>query len=488
MTEAEGGAPASGDISALARLLHLARRARNAGSDAEMGFIAVNETRDLVAYRQAVLWDADRGALALSGVVAPEANAPYLLWLKHVVAHITAEPAAPDAVRIFTAGDLPDLEAAEWADWLPPYALWLPFDTLGQRGGWLLARDEDWTEPEIALLTEWLALWLQAWALHHAQAPQPHWRRYLSAALAWRPSRTGWRERFRELMQQAKRLRHADTWRTLGRWLRSTRRGRILLGTCAVLLFPVRLSVLAPGQLVPADPSVIRSPMDGIVDRVIVRPNQRVKAGDVLLEFDRVTLASRLEVARQALATAETEYRQFAQQAVTDPKSKGQMAALQGRIEEKRAEAAYLEAMNQRSVVVAPRDGIALLDEPSEWTGRPVAAGERIMMVADEHAAEIEAWLAPADMIELPVGAAVTIYLNTQPLSPVDGQLRYVAHEALPQPEGGYAHRMRARLDPGETAPRVGLKGSVKISGDFVPLVYWVLRKPLAAARSFVGF
>jgi hypothetical protein len=475
----------SDGLTSLARLLQLARRAREAESAEQLGFIAVNETRDLAAYRQAVLWQEGRGAIALSGVVAAEANAPYILWLKRAIRIVAGavpdEPASPATAISFTASDLPAEEAAEWAEWLPGHALWLPFDLKGQQGGWLLAREESWSAAEIALLKEWLALWAQAWALCHAEAPHGQWWRTWATLRAWRPTRA-------TLLEALRKLRQREGWRELGRWLWHTRRGRAAIGLLAVLLFPVRLSVLAPGQLVPANPSVIRSPLDGIVDHVLVQPNQPVKAGEPLLEFDRISLSSRLDVARQSLATAETEYRQFAQQAVTEAKSKGQMAVLQGRIEEKRAEAGYVEALNQRTMLVAPRDGIALLDEPSEWVGRPVTTGERIMVVADEHEAEIEAWLSPADMLEFPAEAGVTIYLNTQPLSPVSGRLRYVAHEALLQPEGGYAYRLRARLPPGEKAPRVGLKGTVKVNGRFVPLAYWVLRKPLAAARGFAGF
>lgn len=77
-------------------------------------------------------------------------------------------------------------------------------------------------------------------------------------------------------------------------------------------------------------------------------------------------IAARLEVAEQALATAEVEYRQFAQQAVSDGKSKAQLALLLGRIEEKRAEAAFLRGQLERSRVVAPQDGVALFDDRSD--------------------------------------------------------------------------------------------------------------------------
>ena len=46
---------------------------------------------------------------------------------------------------------------------------------------------------------------------------------------------------------------------------------------CAVLVFPVRLTVLAPGELVAANPSVVRSPLDGVVERFHIKPNQSVK-------------------------------------------------------------------------------------------------------------------------------------------------------------------------------------------------------------------
>lgn len=466
--------PASGaadeGVLTLARLLGLARRCREA-EEAALGYMAVNETRDLAAYRQAVLWQEGRGTVALSGVVAPEANSPYLLWLERLMRRLASADFPQAAATTLTAADVPDELSAEWPEWLPAHSLWLPWRVKTLQGGWLLARDDPWRPEEIGLLWEWQGLWAQSWALAHASIDaQGRWQRFV----AWWPA-------------ALQRLRQPGALRAGARWLWRTAAGRWTLALLLLLTLPVRLSVLAPGQLVPAHPAVIRSPLDGIVDRILVQPNQTVEAGTPLIEFDRISLASRLEVAQQALATADTEYRQFAQQAVTETKSKGQMAALQGRIEEKRADVAYLDALNQRAALTSPRAGIALLDEPSEWVGRPVTTGERILVVADEHDAEIEAWLAPGDLIDFPAQADATIYLNTQPLSPLSGQLRYVAHEALPQPEGGYAYRVRAALAAGEIAPRVGLKGTVKLKGRWVPLAYWVLRKPLAVARGFIG-
>jgi multidrug efflux pump subunit AcrA (membrane-fusion protein) len=253
-----------------------------------------------------------------------------------------------------------------------------------------------------------------------------------------------------------------------------------------VLCLPVRLTVLAPGELVPSRPLVVRAPLDGVVGTFHIQPNQVVKKGQPLFGFDEVLIQSKLEVAEQTLATAETEFRQTSQQALQDAKYRTQLALLQGKIEEKRAEVDYFREQLQRARVLAPGDGVALLDDPSEWIGKPVSTGERILRIADPADTEVEAWLPLADAVALAPGSKVTLYLNASPLSPVAARVRYMAHDAVQRPDGMYAYRVRASLaEP--IYHRVGLKGTAKLHSDWVPVVYWVLRRPLAFARTTLG-
>src|SRR5205085_6996475 len=107
------------------------------------------------------------------------------------------------------------------------------------------------------------------------------------------------------------------------------RKGGTLIAAAliAAMFIPVHLSVLAPGELVPAHPAVIRAPVDGVIGQFQVQPNQAVKAGQPLFNFDEAPIAAHQEMSAQALATAQAEYRQYAQQAVSDGKSKAQLAA-----------------------------------------------------------------------------------------------------------------------------------------------------------------
>ena len=454
--------------------LLLARRARRAATAAELGFIAANETRQLAPYRQAAVWVAEQGFVALSGVVEPEANAPYAQWLGRVCKELQCRPASADFSGIpLTATDLSPELAADWAEWLPRHALWLPFPATVP-GGVLLARDDAWNKIESGLLAEWIDTWSASWALRHKPTAWQVLKAGVKELRDWRPN-----EVLREWVTLARALAWRELWQHQGlRWS---------LISLAICLLPVRLTVLAPGELVPANPAVIRAPMEGIIDRVLVQPNQAVKAGTPLFDFDQTALGGRLAVATHGQATAEAEYRQAAQQALFDAKSKAQLSLVQGRLAEKKAEADYLRELQARAGVVSPQEGIVMFGDASEWVGRPVTTGERVMVVAAETDSEVEGWLSPGDMIDLPADAPVKLYLNTSPFSPVSATLRYVAHSAQQRPDGTFAYRLRARIDEGENKPRVGLKGSAKVAGYRVPLIYWILRKPLATLRVMAG-
>ncbi|MCR6633053.1 MAG: HlyD family efflux transporter periplasmic adaptor subunit [Magnetospirillum sp.] len=426
-------------MSALA-LLNLLHRARDAATPQELAFIAVNETVALLPYRQAALWEEGRGLLAVSGVPLPEANAPFTLWLERVCRQLQqAGPIAP--------GHMQPHEREQWNEWLPPHGYWLPLPRA--KAALLLARDEEWRDEDAPVLAE----------LAHAYG-------HALAALR-RPSL--WAE-----------------WKARARLRRKTWAGVAIAAVVAALI-PVPLTVLAPAEVVARDPAVIRAPLDGVVSGLAVRPNQRVTEGQLLFELDDTTLRGKAEVAEKSLAAAEAELRQVSQQAVFDPAAKPKLAAIVGRREQQAAELDYLKSLLERIRVKAPTAGIAVLDDPSEWIGRPVAVGEKVMALAEETDTEIEAWLSPADMIALEDGAAVTIFLNVAPLSPVTARLTHVAYEASVRPDATVAYRARARIEE-DDKPRLGLRGTARLSGGSVPLAYWLLRRPIGAVRAWVGW
>ncbi|NVK01153.1 MAG: HlyD family efflux transporter periplasmic adaptor subunit [Oceanospirillaceae bacterium] len=441
----------------LAALLQLQRRARDLSECPALEFLLVNESQRLVSYRQAALWFKNSGVKSHSGLVEPDKNSPYIQYLSKVFrAFSTLDTDAPfhrlSIALLSEWGLKPDPE------WFAAQTVALPLRAAGRSIiGWvLLTRDEYWGDTELGILSEWVSSWSASYQLAYAHSQTSVKKQILALGES---SWTRWR---------------------LFRWLS-------VVSIVALLFVPVRLTVLATAEVVPLNPQVIRAPMDGVVADIFVQPNEEITADARLYSLDKRELESQVKIASRELDSLNVEFRQVSQQVLTDPRLRPRIRLLEGQIAEKQAEIAYIDELLNRTDINSPTSGIVLLDDPSEWLGRPVQTGEKIMVVAQPGQVEIEAWLSPTDLIELQPENEVTLFLNSQPLNPVPGKLRYLGHEALPRNEGTLAYRIRASITD-TTLVRLGAQGTLKIAGDQVSVAYWVLRRPLAALRSWVGF
>jgi multidrug efflux pump subunit AcrA (membrane-fusion protein) len=480
----EAAQPARIDGQQLALLWQLSARARAATSETALGFTMVNETLALVPYRQAAWWrgTASGHVAAVSGLPQSDPNAPYVQWLgalckalaqaaqsvppKDTAASVQGHRAtvlpARTQVRTFTSIDLqtdaPHV-AAEWSAWWPTHGAWLPItDRAGHCvGGVAFARDDAWSASDLMLFSELGQVWAHA---IEAFAPRATWLQRARAAL--RPGRT---------------------------------QRRILIALALACAVPVRLTVLAPAEVTAKDAFVVRAPIDGVIDHLDVKPNQPVQAGTPLLSLDATTLQSRYAVARKDYDTAQEELRQTAQLAVTDDRTRLDMAERQGKLEQSRVELDYTAKQLARVSVSAPRAGVAVFSDPNEWTGKAVAIGEKILMLADPAHVEVTAWLPVADNIDVKPGSLLTLYPKTSPLATYTAKVDSVAWRAEPTPEGVLAYRVRASFDATDAnasasdvrAP-LGSMGTARIHGSWVPAIYYVLRRPLTLARQWLGW
>ncbi len=95
-------------------------------------------------------------------------------------------------------------------------------------------------------------------------------------------------------------------------------------------------------------------------------------------------------------------------------------------------------------------------------TGRPVQTGERLMEIADPNQAELRIELAVGDAIALEPGADIALFLDSDPLQRHTARLERSAYEAQPTAGGQLAYRLDANFT--EAPPRIGLRGTAKIS------------------------
>lgn len=433
---------------ALVTLLQLGRRARTANTPEELAFVMVNESLQLLDYRQASLWlTGNFGRVAaVSGVPEPDPNTPYIQWLSHVFRHQLKQESARE-VHPLQAAQLSDTLAIDWSSWLPAHGVWIPFIVKEQTiGVLLLAREQLWSDAELALVKELQDIYAHALATHVRQRQHRQW----------------WKE-----------FKHK-------KW--------VWIGLAIICLFPVRMSVLAPAEVIPLNPFLVRAPLDGVVDKFSVVPNQTVAAGDALFNLDTTILKSQHALAQQAYNTAQEEFRQSAQLAVTDDKGKLEMALRRGALAEKSVELEYSASQLQRVQVKAERAGVAVFADVNDWLGKAVVIGEKILLIADPQHVELRIDLPASDIIPIEPGAAVDLYPNASPISSYTATVKSVSYQAEPTASGVLAYRVKAEFNTDDELPRIGLMGTAKISGNRVPLIYYLFRKPITAARQWLGW
>ena len=464
----QGGAQ---PVNGLLMLLELQRQAWRQATAPELRYHIVNQTRRLIAYRQAAfLTVGERGRAtleAVSNIAVLEPNAPFAQWLEEAVRAVATGEHA-NSVHVVDPATLPASVRSAWGEWGPAQVLWCPLrkpetpreppretvpgaapesrdKTVPPLAGLWLGRDEPWTDGEILLLSHLTEGYGHAWwALSGKRAKRHGLRRALLPLL-------------------------------------------MLLAVAGALAIPVPMSTLAPAEIQTRNPVIVAAPLDGVIERFHVQPNQAVAAGQPLFSFESTVLRSRFEVARKGLTQAEAELLTASQAAFADPQTKARVAQLRAQVELRRAEMALARDLLDRVMVKAERAGIAVFTDVNDWLGKPVSVGERVLTLADPQAPEIDIMVPVGDALVLEPGSPVELFLNVDPLHPLQARLTHASYEAGLSAAGVLSYRVKAALDAGEAPPRIGLRGTAKILGDRVPLALYLFRRPLALLRQSLG-
>ena len=449
------GAGTELQLKALANMLLLQQRLREAQNAAELGFILVNDTLSLLPYRSAVLWLTNpaaekKGRISnISGAVEHDDHSPFVQWMRALCRHFAAN--SGNKIKQYQKADLPPELADRWDAHGDQCLVWCPLRSGSgvNIGAFLMWREQALSEPEGRILVNWL----------NAAS-------YGLAALKGKPfARPGF--------EWTSKRRHVAL---------------VVAGAVFLLMFmPVRLSVLAQAEIVARDPLVVRSPMDGIISSLHVRPNAVVEEGALLLKLDDTELQTRQDVAKQTLAISRAQYRQAGQAAAFDANAKASLRVLALESEKRESEVEYVRSLLERSDVEAEREGVVIMPNPDELIGKPVVTGERLMTIADPLDTQLEAWLSVGDDITLLYDAHIEFFPNVAPDKKFMGRLRRMDYRAEPAESGELAYRIRGDFEEGQILPRIGMRGTAKLYGEPVSLGYYLLRRPLATMRRWLG-
>ncbi len=441
----------------LIAVLQLEKLARAAYKKDELAFLIVNDTHKISPYEQSILWSYDvTGRImieAVSGVARPDSNSPYLQSLVRLIKHLVESDKALSVYEIIE-DNLSDALAEDWKV-SGLCSLWCPFvdeDKSLTGGIWINSRAH-WQQKDLTRMEFIVDAYSYCW--HHVNKVRYTWRKRLHDLRD-------------KLLQKRTRL-------------------AVSLAVIVFMFIPVSQTVTAPAEVVAIKPVILSPPVDGIVKKFHVRPNAFVTEGQVLFSLEDSNIKNRYEVGQKELDVALADFKRASAKAFADEKTREEVNLLRSVVEQKKVEVIYAKELLQRINVKATRDGIAVYSDESDWVGKPVKVGQKIITLADPAATELLVWVPVDDAIAFEDNARVRGFLNVDPTSPIDAELRQLSYEAQLSPDNVLSFKLYAKFSDDVSPPRIGLRATAKAYGESVTLFYYIFRKPISALRRYLG-
>ncbi len=441
----------SASTAALLALLKTEEAARKATSQVELLTLAVNDLMRLANARQAfALKPSLRGykVAAVSSLASFDPNAPLVQSIERLAGR-AGKSNTLETPHVLSSGPAQTDSDPSLTSYPFRHLLWLPMLSRRGRliGGLVLARETSWSDGERVVP-----------------------------------------ERLAETYAHALRAFVAETkWWPAGFSLsRATGLAAVLAGL--VLLIPVHMTTLAPFEVGSSQSFLVAAPIDGVIEEIVVEANAPVKTGDVLVRLNDIALRNRLEIAGHEAAVANARMLQTTQLAFGDPRGRHELGIARAEYALKIAERDYAQELLEKTRIRATRDGLAVYADKHNLIGKPVATGERIMELADPKFVELR--------IDVPVGDAISVrspsplkaFFDADPLNARSGTVRHADYQARLQAGDVLAFRVLADLsEAAEGFPRLGSRGTAQLTGDQVPLAFYLFRRPLTALRQRFG-
>ncbi|WP_025563567.1 HlyD family efflux transporter periplasmic adaptor subunit [Psychromonas sp. SP041] len=443
----------------IAQLLQLEENCRNSEEIKELAYIIVNETRELVSYDQGILlshMDNKLTVEAISDVSVVETTSPFTQWINDVAKRLVKLDSSSSLRVVNVEKDLTEQQKTEMKDFSPMNLLWVPLKMTRQNIEieyyLLLFKNTVWQDKEKALLK------------HIASS-----YRYFLFSL--------YKSNFK-------------LWRRSSSFISKYAKFFVII-IILLMFLPIRLTVLSPLEVKAKDPVVVTSPLNGAVDTITVLPDQVVKKGDLLVKLESVDFKNSYIIAERTFEVAKAQLHTTKQNSFIDYKLKSKIAGFEAEVKLKKAEMDFAKIQFDKTIIKAEDNGTIVINDPNEWSGKPVVVGEKILLIANKQKIQIQIMLPVTDAIFLNDNALVKIFFDNDPLNTWNGKISQIYYEPELTPQSILSYKIIAdfdQIDENGYIPKIGLRGTAKIYSDKVTLFFYLFKKPITSIRQWVGW
>ncbi|WP_151194399.1 efflux RND transporter periplasmic adaptor subunit [Cysteiniphilum sp. JM-1] len=424
----------------------------------ELAFFIAHHSVEVIPYQTSIVWSEYSGSfidiLAMNNIVELDRNSPFSLQLKKCIKQIKLLNKGRPNETLYAC--IPQTSAKlleEWPDNLEEYIAYTPLlnDQGIIVGGILLVQNKAYDQE------------------------QKNQYLYLQDAY-----RFAWQKL---VANQKKSLTFWKVW-TKKRVVKYV----LLILVVLIMSIPVRQSVIAPAEIVANSPTIISAPFDGVVDSILVSPNQFVTPNFPLVQLNERDLKNAYRLAEQELNTSESKYQKAINTGFSDLKNRAEIKVLKSLAEEKKLELQYASYLLNEAKIISNQSGIVIINDPYKWKGKPVMTGEKILEIANPHQVEIKIWLPVMDAINFANGDDVNLFLNNSPLKAINATIKHIGINAEMTDNQILAYPITAEISTTNSVPKIGSQGYAKIYGQKTVLFFYLFRKPITALRQYFGW
>jgi multidrug resistance efflux pump len=280
-----------------------------------------------------------------------------------------------------------------------------------------------------------------------------------------------WMQHATQPWHQHVRREAAQAWASLRQPERRTTR-RLLAGLGLVLIFlaaaPLERAVGGRARIEGAEQRVMAAPADGFVKAAHVRPGDRIKAGDALVDLVEGDL--RLERERWASQLAQHENAYAAAMGRSD---RATAATSLSRISEAQSQLALVDEQLLRGRVTAPFDAVVIQGDLSQAIGTPVRQGDTLLTLAASGRYRVVVDVDETDIGRVQMGQGGYVSLSSLPWGGEPIRVERIAPLAKAV-DGRNVFEVEASLAAPPAALRPGLLGRAElVVGRSPPLWVW---------------
>lgn len=418
-------------------------------------FIITNETFKIVPYDRAILFEIKKNKIIpinISGQATLDTLTEFHRKLNELISYLEK----PHVIQELSANKFTNKQEF-WAEYQRQQAsnvLWLPIHSQGQ-----------------IVLGLWIEKWDASPEYHVSDETKNLLSKYLLPAYGHAWEKYSIKRKVKPLLANKTKILVPS------------------LLTLALLLYFIKipLRIVAPCEVEPKDPTVITAPLQGVIQKISIKPGEHVDEGTVLFKYDDRLFSQELKIAKNEYHVAESSLNRALALGLHDQASLNEVAILKLKMQKQKIELELAQDNFEKVNVTSPTSGSVIINDIDQWAGKPVQIGEKIMEIADLSQTKLKIWIPENDNIQFNYDIPVQVVLNVSPEIKREANLSYIGNEIVVNEQQVPSFIAEANWKSVKGDERPGLKGTAVIYGEKVSLFYFLIRKPWITISRLLG-